>query len=1715
MRRSLQLLVLSLAAVGGRCGPQVEVSLRSSWPASPPLIEILETIALENPDAFFPLLDKLTDPEVLSSPEKLTPEAAHQAILEIATVNGYFTEPGSLAAVELSLALHAATPKIEAFYNHYIDHHNNTKGTDCGSWVEWYGEVVCDIEQLVKLAGVETIDPTTKSTSSPFPRPRLLTFDHIYPSPARILKRPLRTAILYALPSSSNFRELHSYLLSLADKPNPHVEYILRYVPEKRDTSVRNYLSGYGVSLNLKKTDYLAIDDRNTGNSATGRETVERDESAVTEDPILALIHNHPENATAPSAKTPLTEEEYLNIGLQAIQLIADSPTPLHTLKHLTQNFPEYAPTLARRVVVNESLSEEIYANGLKVQGGVHMFWLNGATVPDKDINPFGLLRWLKKERALMGSLTREVGLNRRDAFGLVTSPEVVKSQAGGVLDGVVDASDRIEGGGVVVYWNDMEKDSRYEKWSTSVFTLIRPVFHGIPSARYNVFNVILVLDLSQMDSLAFIAGNMASLISRGIPLRFGVVPIAETENSMLPSGSMRGSGQADARCWLGTRMARLFYHLVSNYGRKKTLKFIQDFAEAQPVGKSIVDWDVLNRIFTDFAETEGSGAHGIAPLEDIVGGNVEPLALLDKVRDYVERLDARLDASGTGHVFFNGRHFDYDQDFMKNAQNELSKQIQFLQEQAGVLHAFVYTGKLTEAHNETLGTYFYDQPTTGIRRNRYIYPTDAPGSLKVLSLPELFARTKFHVAPATFVYPGEPASSFSIAKSLVLTLVCALADSPVIPLSLFVVADLDSQEGLKLVKEALLSIVRSPPISHLALDDQHVSQGLNTRTRISFIHNPVDDPTERTDRPLASWLIAHLIKTQSLSKTSPEQLLRALGMGSSLSFDVDGTQTQTVLTQDEVMRVVTQGVKVAEFSETQYGEYVLESRLVARELGVKPGERAVVGPIEKGNFLAVDFAALENYEIRKRAEPVMDALETISPSASQTDRLVLFYSFLAHVKDVDDLYMHRATYANLISMASSVIAAIQIPDPSEVGLFQTPQRPRNRQYHLLDSRYTSFEAGDNSTALFHIAVIMDPLSIVGQKWSSLLEWLTSVPDAFIEVHLNPAYHTEVDFTRTLAWWSLNVEIDASQELLSLQLVIFAFLPGKWVRSNRTLRSGDVAQLCVSSQEAAAQTVFENLPTEPLYTLAMDVPLSWLVRPREALYDLDNIQLGNLLPEDHSLKAIFDLDYLVVEGHAREVGNHNAPRGVQLELLRGGEEPSAIDDTQVVANLGYLQFKAKPGVFGLEIRKGRGRDVYEMESVGNEGWNSPTIHENGNEITLTSFEGLTLYPRLARKPGMENADVLAQPESESNFSSILGDLTSRMTSLFKPKDSVPNIEQQAEINIFTVASGLLYERFASIMILSVLRNTQSKVKFWFIENFLSPSFLEFIPHLAERYHFKYELVTYKWPSWLREQTEKQRIIWAYKILFLDVLFPMDLKKVIFVDADQIVRADLKELVDLDLHGAPYGYTPMGDDNTDMEGFRFWKTGYWKDFLQGLPYHISALYVIDLDRFRQDILRGHYQQLSADPNSLANLDQGLSHCSHIDTAIDLYIEDLPNNLQREVPIFSLHEDWLWCETWCSKDRLHRAKTIDLCQNPLTKEPKLVRARQIPEWEEYDHEIAQFTRQLAEAGIIHSGLAIADTNVLANAGITKLEMVEISKSNLESSSMSLSAPERDEL
>ena len=67
--------------------------------------------------------------------------------------------------------------------------------------------------------------------------------------------------------------------------------------------------------------------------------------------------------------------------------------------------------------------------------------------------------------------------------------------------------------------------------------------------------------------------------------------------------------------------------------------------------------------------------------------------------------------------------------------------------------------------------------------------------------------------------------------------------------------------------------------------------------------------------------------------------------------------------------------------------------------------------------------------------------------------------------------------------------------------------------------------------------------------------------------------------------------------------------------------------------------------------------------------------------------------------------------------------------------------------------------------------------------------------------------------------------------------------------------------------------------------------------------------------------------------------------------------------------------------------------------------------------------------------------------------------------ERTPNWHTAQEWLWCETWCGNATLATAKTIDLCNNPLTKEPKLAGARRIvAEWPALDAEVIAFTAQV---------------------------------------------------
>lgn len=235
-------------------------------------------------------------------------------------------------------------------------------------------------------------------------------------------------------------------------------------------------------------------------------------------------------------------------------------------------------------------------------------------------------MRTLQRERTLVKSLV-DLALTTEQAIELLTHPVHATSQQSGsargsarafavraqtgeaegkktfslppkfaeYLEGLVDASDRLEGGGVVLYWNDLAADARYAKSNPSL-QAVRIVFSQVTCTsdlecdnsqllhvhsmslfspmfriRQNLINVIFVLDLSQIRSLSLLSSLSDHFVARGFPARWGFVPEAEGD-----SESMNAFSRLIVHPLPGLQIARVVYYINQKYGRDQMIAFIQ-----------------------------------------------------------------------------------------------------------------------------------------------------------------------------------------------------------------------------------------------------------------------------------------------------------------------------------------------------------------------------------------------------------------------------------------------------------------------------------------------------------------------------------------------------------------------------------------------------------------------------------------------------------------------------------------------------------------------------------------------------------------------------------------------------------------------------------------------------------------------------------------------------------------------------------------------------------------------------------------------------------------------------------------------------------------------------------------------------------------------------------------------------------------------------------
>lgn len=201
-----------------------------------------ETISTHNESVYFDFLQDFVSLEQKST--SLTPQQIYKEALKVISSLG----EDETNFFKLSLAIHEAAPRIEAYNQYYRESVTPALlqyDDQCNVWVQLGNKQFCDIQQFID-AYVHGKDKAQAMD--------VLPFDHVV-----YATKKLPSAVIYTDRFSAQFDTFYKALRDLQD-----LSYIIRYRPSSLPSSSPLYLAGYGVEMALKKTDYLVIDDRSS-----------------------------------------------------------------------------------------------------------------------------------------------------------------------------------------------------------------------------------------------------------------------------------------------------------------------------------------------------------------------------------------------------------------------------------------------------------------------------------------------------------------------------------------------------------------------------------------------------------------------------------------------------------------------------------------------------------------------------------------------------------------------------------------------------------------------------------------------------------------------------------------------------------------------------------------------------------------------------------------------------------------------------------------------------------------------------------------------------------------------------------------------------------------------------------------------------------------------------------------------------------------------------------------------------------------------------------------------------------------------------------------------------------------------------------------------------------------------------------------------------------
>ena len=253
-------------------------------------------------------------------------------------------------------------------------------------------------------------------------------------------------SILYADIYSPNLAEFNKRMRNNPGKET--LTYGIRYKPTNLVERAALPMAGYGVELALKRTDYIVIDDRN---------------GSAESDEITKSISDSEEDNNL----RPLTASELRDLGEKTASYVMNGKNPMQRLLEVVGDFPQYSSEIASYETSQDLKSEHEVNREAFLPKGYNVIWMNGLQVDPREVDAFNLVDNIRRERGIVNGM-RRLGFSATEAISLLSHSVIAQSIVHDKPQRY-NFRDDAEGGNVIIWMNNIEKDDRYSQWPTQV----------------------------------------------------------------------------------------------------------------------------------------------------------------------------------------------------------------------------------------------------------------------------------------------------------------------------------------------------------------------------------------------------------------------------------------------------------------------------------------------------------------------------------------------------------------------------------------------------------------------------------------------------------------------------------------------------------------------------------------------------------------------------------------------------------------------------------------------------------------------------------------------------------------------------------------------------------------------------------------------------------------------------------------------------------------------------------------------------------------------------------------------------------------------------------------------------------------------------------------------------------------------------------------------